>query len=774
MPACGTCNNRKTLLPMPKLPLHLQSNPWHLPVFLFIVLSAATFFGWQYLKEIEQTEFTDELNRSTAGYTSDIQARLNLHGQFVHSLQAFASAQGKPDAARWELFAQEPDVFNHLDGMSAFAFAPAISSEDKAVFTVNMQKRLKSSQFTVFPPSEQKLSLPVELFSPDNALKNSALGFDLLSEKRRREAIMTATRTRKVTLSGRVTLIIDGDKRPGFILFKALYQQGLPLTTASERHAALSGVVLAAYRMDDFIQPISRNLESRFILQIFDDGSTDRSLEETPHLLYTSDTDWVPPTGSQPLHHEVEFGDRNWIIHFYPRALAEHSNLATSSLLLLGGLLLSLLLALLTLRQTSHRSRAERIARQLNAELHTSEERFRLAAQGTNDGLWDQNLENGEEYYSTRMGEIFGFLPESMPHRMIEYVRCLHPEDEIRRKACLRAHFNQGAPYDIEVRINKANGTQALIRIRGEAVRKDNTTITRFAGSVSDVTTLHAAEEALRKHRDELQSLVEERTQKLETALHQANLANQAKSEFLANMSHELRTPMHAILSFSRLGEGRSQNAQDAKLKQYFERISQSANRLLSLINDLLDLSKLESARHPLVFSAVNLLSTVKSTCAHLDSVIHEKSLTLSFEVPEKLSPNIMADPKRIEQVIHNLLSNAIKFSPEQGRIRLVFSTTGLVTGRGVSGGEEVPAITLQVIDDGPGIPEPELELIFDKFYQSTRTRTGAGGTGLGLAICRETVIQHHGVINASNNPAGGAILTVTLPCNPVAESKPI
>lgn len=752
---------------MRKLHFHPLSNPWHLPILLFVALSAATLFGWQHLKDIERTAFNEELNRTTAGHTTDIQSRLTLHGQFVRSLHAFVSTQGKPDVSQWEHFSQGSEVFESLQGMFAFAYAPAINSQTRQSFTVNMKKRLKKDSFAIFPPTDQELILPLELFSPPNHLQDVVLGFDILSEKQRREAIQTAVRTRDLTLSGRVFLITDGDKRPGFQLFKAVYRQGMPLNTVSERQAALNGVVLAAYRVDDFIQPVSRTLENRFILQIFDDGGSDRSVEEAPQLLYNSDPNWTPATGSEPLHHEIQFGDRNWIVHFYLRNNSDQSTPPPSVVLLVSGLLLSLLIALLTFRQTSHRSRAEDLARQLNVELYKSEERFRLATQGTNDGLWDQNLQTGEEYYSPRMGEIFGFSREHMPHRMSEYVRCLISEDEARRKICLRAHLKQGQPYDIKVQILTAEGRQVWIRIRGEAVRGDNGRMIRFSGSVSDVTLLHAAEEELRTHRDELQTMVEERTTRLEKALHDANRANEAKSEFLANMSHELRTPMHAIISFSQLGEGRAAGPEQAKLKQYFERISQSANRLLLLINDLLDLSKLESARYPLDLSAVNLLATVKSACAQLDSVRHDKSLNLSIDTPETLSTIVTADLKRIEQIVHNLLSNAIKFSPAKGDIRLVFSATTLPFGRRVGDELSVPALMLEVIDHGPGIPEDELESIFDKFYQSTRTRTGAGGTGLGLAICREAVIQHHGTISASNNQEGGATLTVTLPCNP-------
>jgi signal transduction histidine kinase len=356
---------------------------------------------------------------------------------------------------------------------------------------------------------------------------------------------------------------------------------------------------------------------------------------------------------------------------------------------------------------------------------------------------------------------------------MRPYIERVHKDDEAIRRACLRAHIETGTPYDVQVRILRDDRSPCWIRIRGEALRDPRGVIIRVAGAVTDITELRAAEEVVRAHRDELQIQVQERTARLEQALHEANLANQAKSEFLTNMSHELRTPMHAIISFARLGEGRVGSADDGKMKLYFERIRQSADRLLALINDLLDLSKLESARQPLDLVTVDLEQSVRMACTHLDSVIHARSINLSLEIAAELDTRITGDQKRIDQVIHNLLSNAIKFSPENGQILVTFSASYLPSGRRATDRKEMAAISMQVIDQGPGIPENELESIFDKFYQSTRTRTGAGGTGLGLAICREAVRQHHGTIHASNNKDSGATLTVTLPCDLSAESKP-
>jgi len=240
---------------------------------------------------------------------------------------------------------------------------------------------------------------------------------------------------------------------------------------------------------------------------------------------------------------------------------------------------------------------------------------------------------------------------------------------------------------------------------------------------------------------------VEEENSRL---LAQAQAANQAKSTFLANMSHELRTPLHVILSFADFGLEKAGTAPAEKLRDYFARIDQCGKLLLTLVNTLLDLAKLEAGKMTFEFELTELSVLLTAVADEFTSLVAARHLTIHL-LPLAEAPVVLLDATTIMQVLRNLLSNAVKFSPDGGTIT-------------ISMHREVQSVVVAIRDQGRGVPAEELETIFDKFMQSSRTKTGAGGTGLGLSICREIIAAHKGRLWAENAPAGGAVFSFELP----------
>ncbi len=252
-----------------------------------------------------------------------------------------------------------------------------------------------------------------------------------------------------------------------------------------------------------------------------------------------------------------------------------------------------------------------------------------------------------------------------------------------------------------------------------------------------------------------------ERTERsLLKAMMEARKANLLKSEFLANISHELRTPMHAIITFSRQGIERKSRWNSDEQAENLALIKESGERLLLLLNDLLDLSKLEAGAVSYNFEAHDIQSIVQKAASQLQGLLHDRKISLQALYADHLEP-VCCDEGKIHQVLSNLLFNAIKFSPNGKSITIscYYDTIN-------------PSyMHLEVADQGLGIPEDELESVFDKFVQSSKTKSGAGGTGLGLAICAEIITGHRGRIWAENHADGGACFHIIIPFQQLSES---
>lgn len=894
--------------------LSRQLTRWLLPALVFLLLVGTTLAGWRWQDKLQNENREAAGNQESAAITSEIRDRLRLHAMFLRSVQAFANVGNVDDLHAWRRFAQELHLGGNLSGMFAFAYAPAVQTQFLTRFINTTRQQSDRKDFAVFPQTKTEIATPIVFISPDMPLQRKAIGFDLMSEPYRREAIDMTTIRRDVAMTGPITLFHDQDKpRPGFLLMQALYRNSMPLNDTEERRAAFDGLVVTGYRIDEFIASLTHGPNASLILEIFDDSIIRPETDTEPYRLFSSNENFKPAADTKYFHHEIDFGGRNWILHFYPQyQTGSAAKIDTPLLILFSGLFGSCLITLLVFYLANHRQRAERYAHDLTTTLRESEAALRetdrvkqsvldaatevsIIATNTKGlitvfnrgaekmlgyranemiGLQSptiihvaEEIQAYGEFLSQELGrningfDIFTTLPNmngserrewtyvhrdghhltveltvtaernsqgqptgylgiaidvsekkkaeaehQQQHALLQSVLEHIPggvsiiDKEMRFSAANKALlsvldfpeslFKNGAPplYDVAL-FNARRGDYGPgdpVQLAAEVVERAQTPVahqferTRSNGSTievrgaplpdggfvtiyTDVTARKQADDELRQHRDHLQELVAERTVRLEAALHQARAASQAKSEFVANMSHELRTPMHAILSFSELGNERATTQAQEKLALYFSRIQHSATHLLTLINELLDLSKVESGSMELDIETADALLVTQQAATHIESLLDKRNLSLEI-ISLTSETRLPIDTKRITQVILNLLSNAIKFSPEGGTIRVELVDSDLPAGRRASDPHTQAALAIHVIDFGLGIPDTKLDSIFEKFIQSSLTKTGAGGTGLGLAISRAIIHQHRGTLLARNNPEGGACFTITLP----------
>lgn len=243
--------------------------------------------------------------------------------------------------------------------------------------------------------------------------------------------------------------------------------------------------------------------------------------------------------------------------------------------------------------------------------------------------------------------------------------------------------------------------------------------------------------------------------------------ANRQKiNEFVAT-THEIRAPLHGIISYATIGldEYNDDDITRDELQEYFDVIHSSGSRLQDIISTIFDTNRDDYLQKPLALRNANIREIFNNALQEVKPLIEKKGIKL--DIKETKAPIAKVDSKLLVQLFVNLLSNAIKFNTENGELRIVFSEDDIIE----ENKDAAPAVQISISDDGVGIPENELDLIFRKFVQSSFHDTHIQGTGLGLPICKEIVERHAGKIWAQNNKEGkGAMFVILLPVNPVIE----
>ncbi len=266
------------------------------------------------------------------------------------------------------------------------------------------------------------------------------------------------------------------------------------------------------------------------------------------------------------------------------------------------------------------------------------------------------------------------------------------------------------------------------------------------------IEALAKAREQVREHREHLEEKIRERTAALEETMRRLEKASRAKGEFLANMSHELRTPMNGILGMLEIV---LESDLTASQREELLTVKECSLTLLSLLNDILDLSKIEAGKMDLEAVPFDIRRLAEASCKPLLPAAREKDVELTWEVGVALPPQLTGDPLRMRQILGNLVGNAIKFT-ERGYVRLSIESCPGAPGK--------TGLLIRVVDSGIGIPQDKLESIFEEFAQADGSTTRKyGGTGLGLAITRKLVKLHGGSIRVESAVGRGTVFEVTM-----------
>ena len=384
---------------------------------------------------------------------------------------------------------------------------------------------------------------------------------------------------------------------------------------------------------------------------------------------------------------------------------------------------------LFVLRDISKRIKTEK-------ELADSAFRMKLATQSGGVGIYDFDLENNELVFDDQNYKLYGINKEEVQLTYTYWISLIHPDDLELVVMQSRKAMSEKSELDIDFRIIWPDGRIKYLNTKAVIQYDENRKPMHMLGTNRDITK---------------QILTEAETNKARKAAEEANLA---KSEFLSRMSHELRTPLNSILGFAQLME---MGEMTIKQKNSVEHILGSGKHLLGLINEVLDLSKIEAGYVNKKLENVNILEKIHVVVDALKPAILVKKIKVTIINPIHVIPNIKSDNKLITQVLFNLLNNAVKYNNEEGTIKIETSIIDSET-------NEPNKIKVSITDTGNGIEAKNLQKLFNPFERIEAENSGIEGTGLGLSVVEKLMIVLEGNVGVESEVGVGSTFWITLP----------
>lgn len=508
-------------------------------------------------------------------------------------------------------------------------------------------------------------------------------------------------------------------------------------TPTFDRDGEINGWVAAIFRAKMFLDAVAA--DRRY-------SGFDFSVKDSTGEIFAS-SDIQPTDPALAVTTNFSLRGLNWSLSAWPNAntVADHYTYGPTLVFgkgLFGALLLGIAIQLRQ-RAVVRTAEAERIAE----ALQSSEQRFDLAFNASQDGIWEWRVENDGFYASPRYREMLGYPLDDQPLSYQLWFTRIDPADVPRIEEAIDGHFQRGLPYDVVVKFLTFRDEWIWLRVRGQGAWDNNGKPVRMAGSITDVTEELEAQRQLLQHVE----TIAESNKALAELAEAAEAAAEAKATFLRNMSHELRTPLNSIIGFSTglLRHVASHNLDDHQ-RDRIERIAASGRHLLGLVNNVLDIAKAEASDQSHQPEAFELAELLDELTAMTEPLLQKKpGVKLSVRVADE-APNPILDRAKLKQILLNLLSNAAKFT-DNGAISITVMY--------------VPeAWSFAVADTGIGISVDDHLRIFENFEQVRTPGRKVEGTGLGLSICAALAQAMGGQIALLSRPGVGSTFTLLVP----------
>ncbi|NTW00130.1 MAG: PAS domain S-box protein [Oscillochloris sp.] len=391
--------------------------------------------------------------------------------------------------------------------------------------------------------------------------------------------------------------------------------------------------------------------------------------------------------------------------------------------------------------------------RQAEIALRASETRLRLAQRCAHLGYIVIDARTGQVFWSEQTFEILGYEPYTFTPSRQHLLDRIHPEDTKQIYLDIEQLITQNQASQREYRIILPNGRVGWIYGRIEAFLDSYGQTIQYIGILQDITERKQAEEALLAERAQLAERVAEQTADLRIANAELSRAARLKDEFLANMSHELRTPLNAVLGRTEMLKEGIYGSLTPRQVEALDNIETSGRHLLELINDILDLSKIEAGKLDLQITPIDINLLCQTSMQMITQNARMKQIVLNRTIDYQVD-RFLADERRLKQILVNLLSNAVKFTPEGGSVGLE-----------IHGNPTHHTLTFSVWDTGIGIAADDITQLFKPFTQiDSGLNRQYNGTGLGLALVQRLTIAQGGSITVESEPGKGSRFNIVIP----------
>ncbi|MXO64148.1 CHASE domain-containing protein [Altericroceibacterium endophyticum] len=693
-----------------------------------------TFYMWKVAVEREYERAHESFVALTVDAEQALRHRLDTYDQVLEGAAAHFAVSDEVDMQEWQAYVARLDLDNTLPGLHGLGYFQRVEDADLAAFEEQVRQK-GIPDFKVHPKVERDEHYVITYLSPLERNKE-AVGLDLAFNEGRRRAILRSRISGDTSLTSRIILAQDSARGNGFLLLR-------PILPPSLRYQDSTRWVYAPLLAKAFLHRLTPRENMDYELSIYEGSSIDNA-----DLIYASiSVDKLEDYAFEQTR-QITIAGQHWTLRWRSLPGFEYRIVSNQPLVILvTGLIVTLALAILLFTLLRREAIIRRKVTDATEELEALAEERRLSAEELNEknsmlvmteamahvGHWHLDLNDNSVFWSEQTYVIHG-RKSRQPPTIEEAFSYYHPDDVAHVQESVEIARSQAKPYGFEARIVQEGGDIRYIHVTAQVERGQDGQAKSLFGVIGDRTEEIQLRNELLVARDE------------------AEAATVAKSAFLANMSHEIRTPMNGVIGFTELML--SDRLPDIQRKRA-QLIAESGRAMMSLLNDILDISKIEAGQMVLTDEAVDLRHKLDACFKLIEPLAAQKGVSLEYEIASDVPTYIQGDGLRLRQIVLNLLGNAVKFTHEGGvKMHVEIDRDG-----------DEEWLSIAIADSGIGIPQDRLGHIFESFGQADSTTSKKyGGTGLGLAISQNLGQMMGGDISAKSRVGEGTTFTLRIP----------